>query len=306
MDDGGTGMNVLAPVTVGRVSIRRVVAVSDGPVTRLGRLVLAGEVVDAEPIMPATLRVMDDYVLSVVLDGEGGYRDGEGRVERLVPGAHTIVPPGVPHWYGTAPGERWTELFVVFTGPLFDAVAALGGLDVAGPRYPRPVPSIEALRSVLRTRPPSRRAAEHQLLALVDWLVDVRPAERAAAPAPARVDEVDEDDEDDEAGRDLSPEVAHGFGRLADDLTATVDLRTVAAETGLTYDTFRRRFTAEVGESPSAFRTARRLRTAATLLRLTDMTHREIARTLGFADEFHLSRRFRGHFGIPPRDYRSP
>ncbi|MGH3313251.1 MAG: AraC family transcriptional regulator [Streptomyces sp.] len=274
------------------MSIRTVVAVSDGPVTRLGRLVLAGEVIDDEPIMPSTLRVMDAYVLSIVLAGEGGYRDAGGREERLVPGAHTIVPPGVPHWYGTAPGECWTELFVVFTGPLFDSVAELAGLTVAGPRYPRPVPSIEALRSVLRTPPPSRRAAEHQLLALVDWLLDAQDAEPADAGEAG-------------PGRDLSAEVAHAVSRLGDDLTAGVDLRTVAAETGLTYDTFRRRFTAEVGRSPSAFRTARRLQTAATLLRLTDMTHREIARTLGFADEFHLSRRFRTHFGVPPRDYRS-
>lgn len=292
-------MNVLAPVTVGRVSIRTVVAVSGGPRTRLGRLVLAGEVVDTEPIMPSALRVMDDYVLSVVLDGEGGYRDAEGRAERLVPGAHTIVPPRVPHWYGTAPGERWTELFVVFTGPLFDSVAPLAGLDVAGPRYPRPAPSIEALRSVLRTPPPSRRAAEHQLFALADWLLDAQdtdPQGDAAGEADAAAVP---------PGRDLSAEVAHAVDRLGDDLTAALDLRALAAETGLTYDTFRRRFTAEVGRSPSAFRTARRLRTAATLLRLTAMTHREIARTLGFADEFHFSRRFRAHFGVAPRDYRA-
>jgi transcriptional regulator GlxA family with amidase domain len=43
---------------------------------------------------------------------------------------------------------------------------------------------------------------------------------------------------------------------------------------------------------------------AATLLRLTDLTHREIARTHGFADEFHLSRRFRAQYGVPPREYR--
>ncbi|MGZ4470041.1 MAG: AraC family transcriptional regulator [Nocardioidaceae bacterium] len=265
---------------------RRVIAVADGPVTRLGRLVLAGEVVDDEPIMPSQLRVMDAWVLSVLLAGEGRYRDADGREERIVAGAHTVVPPGFAHHYGTDPGCRWTELFVVFAGPLFDSLGELGVLAGTGPRYPRPAPSIQALRSVLASPPPSGRAAEHQLLALADWLVDAQDAD--AGPP----------------GLDVGPEIAAAAGRLADDLTAAVDLHALAAEAGLTYDTFRRRFTAQVGQAPAAYRTTRRLQTAATLLRLTDMTHREIARTLGFADEFHLSRRFRAQYGVAPRDYR--
>lgn len=258
---------------------RTIVTIAEGPVTRLGQLVLAGEVVDSEPIMSAELRVMDGYVLSVLIDGEGNYRDADGRAERIIGGAHTLVPPRFPHTYHTDPGERWTELFVVFTGPLFDALPHLTG---AGPRYPVPPPPVEALRTVLRARPKSRRAAEHQLLALADWLVDV------------------EDTPED----DVSMEIVDAMGRLAGDLTASAALTTIAAESGLSYDTFRRRFTAQVGQTPAAFRNARRLEAAATLLRLTDLTHREIARTLGFADEFHLSRRFRSHFGVAPRDYR--
>ncbi|MEU4291961.1 AraC family transcriptional regulator [Kribbella sp. NPDC026596] len=253
--------------------------IADGPVTRLGQLVLAGEVDDAEPIMSSTLRVMDAYVLSVLIDGEGNYRDADGREERIRPGAHTIVPPGFPHTYRTDPGERWTELFVVFSGPLFDALHLTG----AGPRYPVPAPSIEALRTVLRSPPRTRRVAEHQLLALADWLIDADDT----ADSP-----------------DVSMEIVAAMGRLADDLTASTDLAAVAAESGLSYDTFRRRFAEQVGQTPAAFRTVHRLQAAATLLRLTDLTHREIARTLGFADEFHLSRRFRAHFGVSPRDYR--
>ena len=263
---------------------RTIVTIAEGPVTRLGQLVLAGEVIDSEPIMSSTLRVMDGYVLSVLIDGEGNYRDADGRAERIRPGAHTIVPPGFPHTYHTDPGERWTELFVVFTGPLFDSLAHLSG---AGPRYPVPLPSIEALRTVLRSPPRTRRVAEHQLLALADWLIDI-----------------DDTVDSPEVSPEVSMEIVDAMGRLADDLTASTDLAAVAAESGLSYDTFRRRFAAQVGQTPAAYRNARRLQAAATLLRLTDLTHREIARTLGFADEFHLSRRFRSHFGVPPRDYR--
>ena len=260
------------------------IAVSDAPLTRLGQLVLAGEVIDDEPLgMPSTLRVMEAYVLSVVVAGEGSYRDADGRQEPITPGSHTVVLPGQPHWYGTAPGERWTELFVVFTGPLFDALATAGVLVGAGPRYPRPAPSMAALRTVLRATPRSQLAAEHQLLALADWLLDTADPVGDSGPSPA---------------------IAAAVDLLADDLGARVDMRTVAAEVGLAYDAFRRRFTAEVGQSPLAFRNGRRLQTAATLLRVTDMTHREIARMLGYTDEFHLSRRFRAHFGRPPREFR--
>ena len=205
-------MNVLAPY--GRwVGLRTVIAVSEGPATRLGQLLLAGEVVDDEPIMPSTLRVMDAYVLSVVLDGEGTYRDADGREERIVPGAHTIVPPGFPHWYGTDPGRRWTELFAVFTGPLFDSLAELGMLGVAGPRYPRPVPSIEALRTVLRTPPPRSGPRSTSCSRWPTGCSTPRTRRGGTRPRPQRRDRPRR-------------------GRLADDLTGSVDLQTLAAESG--------------------------------------------------------------------------
>lgn len=260
------------------------ILLAQGTATRLGQLLLAGEVVDYEPVVSAPFRVMDAYVLSAVTGGHGSYRHHDGRVQPIGPGTFTVVPPGVPHWYGTPAGGRWTETFVVFGGPLFDTLGRTGGvLADAGPRRPRQAPSIAALRTVLRARPRSARAAERQLLALADWLLDTE--DPGDGPVP-------------------SDPIAAAAGLLAGDLGARADMREVAGRAGLSYDLFRHRFTREIGESPLAYRNARRLRAAAQLLRMTDMTIRQIARTLGYTDEFHLSRRFRAHFGVPPRDYR--
>lgn len=260
------------------------ILVSDAPPTRLGRLVLAGEVLDAEPVMPRSLRTIAGWVLSYVTAGTGSFRHADGRIEPIGPGALTIVPPGVPHTYGTPRGQPWTELFAVFSGPLFDTLATLGVLVGTGPRVLSVPPRAAALRTVLSAVPRSRALAEHQLLALSDWLIDT-----TEPPATSGSD----------------PAVTAACELLTVDLAAPTSLPEVAAAVGLPYDTFRRRFTAEVGQSPLAYRNAHRLRSAATLLRMTEMTIREIARQLGYADEFHLSRRFRAHFGVPPRVYRA-
>ncbi|MCW6005009.1 AraC family transcriptional regulator [Micromonospora sp. CPCC 205371] len=240
--------------------------------------------VDHEPVVPAPFRVMDGYVLSAVTGGTGSYRHHDGLIQPIGPGTFTIVPPGVPHWYGTPPGQPWTETFAVFAGPLFDMLAGSDVLAAAGPRSPRPAPSIAELRTVLGARPRSARAAERQLLALADWLLDTAEPDDGPVPSDA---------------------VAAAAAMLAGDLSARLDMRSVAVQVGLPYDVFRHRFARELGESPLAFRNARRLRAAANLLRVTDMTVREIALAIGYTDEFHLSRRFRAHFGVPPRDYRT-
>jgi AraC-like DNA-binding protein len=255
--------------------------VTDAPATRLGRLMLAGEVLDAEPPMPHSLRTLTGWVLSYVTSGAGRYRHADGRVEPIGPGSLTIVPPNVPHTYGTTRGGLWTELFAVFDGPLFDTLADVGVLAGDGPRLPSPPPRATALRAVLSAAPQSRVLAEHQLMALSDWLIDTTEPPVAADAAVAAACEL-----------------------LIADPAARITLPAVAAAVGLPYDTFRRRFTAEVGQSPLAYRNGHRLRSAATLLKMTEMTIRQIATQLGYADEFHLSRRFRAHFGVPPRTYR--
>lgn len=259
------------------------ITISEAPKTRLGRLLLAGEVDDADPSNPHPLRVIDAYVLSVVLHGHGHYRYDGGRHEPIHPGTVTIVHPGVPHWYGTLRGQRWTELFAVFTGPLFDTLGAVGVLPPSGPHRPRAKPAAARLRALLHGPPRSQLAAEHQLLAIADWILDVnRPIDSPYSSA-----------------------IAAGVELLAADLSGELCMRAVAARVGQPYDTFRHRFVAEVGQSPLAFRNDRRLEAAATMLRMTDLTVRAIARTLGYTDEFHLSRRFRARFGCPPGIYRT-
>jgi AraC-like DNA-binding protein len=257
------------------------ITMSDQEPTPFGRVLLAGEVSDAEPLVPGPLHSLPGTVVSLVTDGQGFYRHPDGRVVPIIAPSLTVVLPAELHWYGTRPGRRWSEWFAVVEGPAFELLRQTDRLTWSGPRsLPSSVRSAD-LALLLRSAPP-RSGAEQQVWALAAWL--------AAALAPTIDDETARWD--------------HAAKLLSGDLENHLAMRDVAAELDLDYDRFRRVFRERFGRSPFAFRNDRRLEVAATLLRATNLTCREIARRIGFSDEFHLSRRFRGRYGVPPTEYR--
>lgn len=272
-------------VTVGMyvLSMASTFVVGPGAPTPLGTISLAGIRIDAPPIVPTPYRVMDDWVLTYVTAGSGSYRYADGRTVSIRPRTVILIPPKVRHWYGTTGRRPWTETFVVFNGPLFELMLAAFQTDGhVGPRQVRSPASLPALRAIARAPSATRGDTEHRLLALADWLVDVT---------------IDRQDH-------LTAPIGRAARRLAADTSARLDMHEVAAAAGLAYTTFRRRFNSETGYSPNAYRSQSRLAAVANMLALTDMTHREIARHFGFTDEFHLSRRFKAHFGVSPSEYR--
>ncbi|WP_375424239.1 AraC family transcriptional regulator [uncultured Friedmanniella sp.] len=257
------------------------VTISDGLPTAVGRILLAGQVMDGEPLMPRRLRTMDQFVVSVVTAGRGRYVDGDGRAQPIDPSTVTAVVPGVAHWYGTEPGHRWTEWFAVVEGPVFDLLVQTGRLAASGPRPLPRAARAEDLALLIR-RPPPSSGAEAQVWAIAQWVA-----------------------------RALTPDVAEDTALwhraealLVGDLRQPVSVPEVAAQLGLPYDAFRREFRRRFDRAPLTYRNERRLESAATLLALTNLTCREIARRLGFSDEFHLSHRFRSRYGVSPNAYR--
>lgn len=255
--------------------------------TRLGRVRTRAVVDHLAATLPRPRRVLASYALVLVHEGAGRYID-DGVGERAVEaGDVIIVVPGHPHWYGPPRGSTWSEVFVVFDGPVFDGLAAGGVLDRRRPV--KRIAPVEAWRARLVdfvTRPPWRHALERELevLELAHLLVELDGGAIDPDPMPLPL----------RRARDA----------LAADLTASLDLRDVAALAGMSYETFRKRFRSATGRAPTAFRLDRRVEAARALLRMTTMTHAAIAASLGFADEYHFAKRFRKRVGVSPRAYR--
>jgi AraC-like DNA-binding protein len=91
---------------------------------------------------------------------------------------------------------------------------------------------------------------------------------------------------------------------LGQDLSLPLDAETVAARLHVSAQTFRKRFAALAGMTPSRYRAGRRIEAAKTLLRQTEMTHRQIANSLGFYDEYYFANRFKAATGQTAGEYR--
>lgn len=273
----------------------------NGAHTPLGRLGLSGIVTNGRGVTPVRpLRVYGSYAVMCLLRGEGRYRDISGQNIDLRAGDAVLVFPELAHWYGPRRGHpAWDEFYITFDGPVFDQWREAGLLETA--------------HSVLRPGPE----------ALSDWASDVqrllerRPVgvrERARQVADfatllgelLRVgDSISVSAEPSPLTTTPTAWLGHAQQLLETDVGRDLPLADVAAAVNLSYETFRKSFREATGTTPAHYRAIRRIEAAKALLHYTPgITNREIAETLGFADEFHFSRRFAQLTGTTPRAFR--
>ena len=225
------------------------------------------------------------YAAVLITRGCGVYRDASGREIPLEEGSVILVFPEIPHHYGPPPGTRWDEVFVAFSGPAFDAWRG-HGLDPAHPvwnlKHPRPETNF--LRSLL-ARPVENLEEAIQQAADVHGMLA-----RWLAQKP------------DEQGLPLWLEKAR---RALASIPEHRTVSSVARESGLHADAFRRAFRKWTGETPAGFHRRHRLAMAVDLLRRQEVGLAQIAESLGFHDAFHFSKCFKQAYGTPPSVFRT-
>jgi len=257
----------------------------------LGRVTLAGFIRNGRGVLETGLRVLGSYALVYVIDGGGHYRDATGLSRSVRAGDLLLIFPELAHTYGPDPTTHWTELFLVFEGPLFDLWRASGLLTPARPvLHLEPIEQwahrFEAVLGAPRTpgaAPPLLEICRLQLAlgeALLAGSIGARPGDEAAW-------------------------VERACALLEADLERAADLPDLARDLGMSYDGFRKRFQAAVGVPPARYRTGRAIDRACELMQLGHLSDRQIADRLGFCDEFYFSRRFKQVTGRSPRDFRA-
>lgn len=217
--------------------------------------------------------------------GGGRYQDALNGRQEVAAGDLWALFPGLCHDYGPGAGQIWHETFIDVGGGLARLFEEQG--------------------LVQRTRPVWRPAAGAvaPLLNLIGDIASGRLADgleaqwrlHGAVLALAR----------DRAG--VGGDAAIERARAILDQTPAaqpLDLRRVAAEVGLEWEAFRKRFRRQLGHGPREHRLMARCRQAADLLLQADADCAAVAEAAGFCDASHFGRHFRACLGVSPAAFR--
>jgi AraC-like DNA-binding protein len=261
------------------------------PNTPLGRITMCALSNSTWAVPPEAMRSINHYLISYLIEGSGCFGDQHGFRSHTRPGDLVFQFPGVKHFSMPTGSRRWTRFFIAFEGPVFDFWREHGLLD---PRQPvihlEPISYWWArLQSILETHQPLWQGRSLlEVSRLQEFLADAYCQRENKGELPAD-----------------RKWLAHACQQIDDSLTRRTDLRSIAKTLGTSYAVFRSRFTRLTGTAPGRFRTARLMAKAGELLVHSELTNKEIADQLDFADEFHFSRRFKSVSGHGPREFRS-
>jgi len=266
------------------------------PVTcALGQIIYAGTkwnsgaTYDHAP-PPDYMRPTPHFLLVLTLEGEADYIDSTGMKTILRPGTLIWAAPGVDQSYGPRKSVRWSELFVWFSGPVFDAWHVQGWPGNRTRQISvRPLDYwVKRLRAIVDPGKAARQETHlGRLCQFQQFLADALPF--------------------DDGSRETSESVVwkeKAARLLTSGNLNEPQLEEVASELNMSYSAFRKRFQQITGKTPGKFRTEEVIRQACKLLLETDESLAEVALKLGFHDAFHFSRRFKQSIGMGPKSFR--
>jgi AraC-like DNA-binding protein len=257
----------------------------------LGRLTLAARIEGGRGIVPAQpYRVYGSYALVYITEGAGNYSDANGVSRDIHAGDAILVFPELPHTYGPRSGRTWNELYLIFDGSAIQAWREMGILSTQRPIY-HLEPIVQWTDRLLDVigREPVRTGQDSslQICRLLTLLTQMADLHSSDTPI-----------------RDDRQWITKACVLLGEELASHKQLDHFAKKIGMSPQGFRKRFKQELGLAPGQYRANRRIETACDLLQYTRMTNAQIAESLGFADEYHFSKRFKQTRGESPREFR--
>lgn len=251
--------------------------------TPLGCVTTAAYLKNSGGLSRSPMRVLGTWALVYIVEGGGWYADQQGLERQVIAGDLLIIFPDVGQAYGPNAGGSWSEIYLIFDGPVFNLWRSTGLLSVQNPvLHLDPIDywlgKVEAIVA--------DGTALEMVTRLQLFLAEALGHQRAA-----------------EVNDDQRQFLLQARALLDDAARSGGSPHSIAQQMGLPYETFRKRFVVS-GLSPGKYLTMRVMARASDLLHHPEITLREIAQRCGFCDEFHFSKRFKKAVGVSPQQFR--
>ena len=228
-------------------------------------------------------RYFEFYSLVHMYEGRGKLYFPDGRTQNVEPGDAVLTPPGMIHWYCAARGHCWMEDTICFRGTIADGFADAGMLE-PGIFHLGPHRRLLPLITQGKDPAPDQQIKVH--IALIDLLGEIFFARRHQPTGTLR-------------------SIKKLLSAVAADVGHWWTVEEMADMCHLNIDYFRREFKKATGMLPKTYIDRMKINHAAELLGKPQLTIHDVARKLGYQDEFHFSRRFKQIMGYSPQTHRN-
>ena len=228
-----------------------------------------------------------DYYLMLLLHGRMDAR-ADAREYSMSAGDAVIYTPERPFGYHSTGGGRIVYLWVHFTGSEVEQTLARLGLRTGEFYHPDRTEDMEediaAIHRLFISRPMFCREEISAQLSLLLTHLGRAVGPREDGSRPERIQK--------------------SLSYLNRHYSEPLRLETLAGMEYLSVSRYSALFRKVTGRSPQQYLIDLRLRNAQELLKSTDLSISEVARSVGYEDALYFSRIFRRHTGAPPSDHR--
>lgn len=237
-------------------------------------------------------RVLGEYQLLYLLEGEGFFRSTTCGEQKLKQGDIFLLFPGEWHSYGPLPGSGWKSFWIGFKGKNMDDRVENGFLSPQKPIYHVGYSAeiISLFKTALQTAMEEAAYSQQLMAGIVNHLIGLMYSL--------------------ERNIQLNRNHAHvemiNRARLEirENLEEDLSIQQLAEKMGVSYSNFRKLFKDYTDISPALYQQDLRLQRAKELLSTTSMSIKEIAYRLRFESPDYFSSKFRAKTGLKPSDFR--
>jgi AraC-like DNA-binding protein len=234
-------------------------------------------------------RAVASFNYSIILSGQGTYTSEGKHLSVEAPCVLTQFP-GVSAAYGPLPGKTWEEFYLILPPNKLEGLQAKG--LIGENRHKWPIQNVPAVTQAIRA-----------LLSLLET-PDQRPgkADRIDARAEQIIMEtLLPGEEHPDPGSEAVTALAQAMATAPE---RTYNVREIAADFGVSFSTFRRRWSEMYDVPPGQYLQNIRIAECCRLMTETDLPIIGIARRIGIEDPAYFSRIFKQRIGTSPSEYR--